>query len=401
MVSLADIRHAQERIRDHVLATPLVYSPTFSAMTGARVFLKLENLQKAGSFKVRGAMNTILSRRASIGSRGVIAASAGNHAQGVAVAAQLAGVAATIVMPESVSISKEEATRGYGAEVLLRGSSLDESLAHAHERAAEGYTFIHPYDDPAVIAGQGTIALEIFEKLARPDLIVVPVGGGGLISGIATAAKALHPPVRVVGVQAAACPSAVAARRTGGPVRVAAANSIADGILVPTIGELPYALMERNVDEVVSVSEDRIAMAMVLLLERKRVLAEGAGAVPLAALLDSGIEVAPGSTVVLVISGGNVDTPLLGRIIRKGMLKNGRIVGISVVVDDTPGTLAQLLEVIARMRGNILHIRHERFLRDLPVQVIRVDLEFETRGHAHIGEIIGALRDHGYAVEVQ
>ena len=365
-------------------------------MTGARVFLKLENLQKAGSFKVRGAMNTILSRRASIGSRGVIAASAGNHAQGVAVAAQLAGVAATIVMPESVSISKEEATRGYGAEVLLRGSSLDESLAHAHERAAEGYTFIHPYDDPAVIAGQGTIALEIFEKLARPDLIVVPVGGGGLISGIATAAKALHPPVRVVGVQAAACPSAVAARRTGGPVRVAAANSIADGILVPTIGELPYALMERNVDEVVSVSEDRIAMAMVLLLERKRVLAEGAGAVPLAALLDSGIEVAPGSTVVLVISGGNVDTPLLGRIIRKGMLKNGRIVGISVVVDDTPGTLAQLLEVIARMRGNILHIRHERFLRDLPVQVIRVDLEVETRGHAHIGEISSTSATSGF-----
>jgi len=401
MVSLADIRGAEERIRDHVLATPLVYSPTFSAMIGARVFLKLENLQKAGSFKVRGAMNTILSQNASIGSKGVIAASAGNHAQGVAVAAQLAGIAATIVMPESVSISKEEATRGYGAEVILRGSSLDETLSYAHERAAEGYTFIHPYDDPAVIAGQGTIALEIFEKLPDPDLIVVPVGGGGLISGIATVAKALRPSVRVVGVQTAACPSAVAARREGAPVRVEAAHSIADGILVNTLGSLPFAIMERYVDDVVTVSEDQIAMAMVLLLERKKVLAEGAGAVPLAALLNSGLEIPQDGTVVLVISGGNVDSPLLGRIIRKGMLKKGRIVGISVVVDDTPGTLARLLEVIAGNRGNILHIHHERFERDLPVQVIRVELEIETRSHAHIEEILNALRDHGYAAEVQ
>jgi threonine dehydratase len=346
-------------------------------------------------------MNAILSKHGSIGSKGVIAASAGNHAQGVAVAAQLAGIAATIVMPESVSISKEEATRGYGAEVILKGSSLDESLAYAHERAAEGYTFIHPYDDPAIIAGQGTIALEIFANLPDPDMIVVPVGGGGLISGIATAAKALRPSVRVVGVQTAACPSAIEAMRKGSPVRVTADHSIADGILVNTIGSLPFTIMERYVDEVVTVSEDQIAMAVVLLLERKKVLAEGAGAVPLAALLNSGIEIPPGSTVVLVISGGNVDSPLLGRIIRKGMLKNGRIVGISVVIEDTPGKLAQLLDIIARSRGNILQIYHERFERDLPVQVIRVEMEIETRNHAHIAEILKALTNHGYTAEVQ
>lgn len=400
MVSLADVRRAKERIRDHVIATPLVYSPTFSAMTGARVFLKLENLQKAGSFKVRGATNKILSEKASIGSRGVIAASAGNHAQGVAVAAQLAGVPATIVMPESVSISKEEATRGYGAEVILRGSSLDESLAFANELAAGGFFFIHPYDDPEIIAGQGTIALEIFEELPGVDLIVVPVGGGGLISGIATAAKALHPSVRVVGVQAAACPSAMVAGEEKGPVRVKAAPSIADGILVNTIGSLPFAIMEDHVDEVIAVSEDHIAMAMVLLLERKKVLAEGAGAVPLAALLNSKIEVAPGSTVVLVISGGNVDSPLLGRIIRKGMLEKGRLVRISVVVADTPGMLARLLEMIAEKRGNILHIHHSRFERDLPVQVIRVELEIETRNPEHIAEILNTLRDGGYVADV-
>lgn len=401
MVSLADIRGAEERIRDHVIATPLVYSPTFSAMTGARVFLKLENLQKAGSFKVRGATNKILSERASIGKRGVIAASAGNHAQGVAVAAQLAGVAATIVMPESVSISKEEATRGYGAEVVLRGRSLDESLAFARERAAEGFTLIHPFDDPAIIAGQGTIALEILEELPDTDQIIVPVGGGGLISGIATAAKAIRPSVRIVGVQAAACPSAIVARRKKAPVMVEADRSIADGIMVNTVGSLPFALMERYVDDVVAVSEDRIAMAMVLLLERKKVLAEGAGAVPLAALLDSVVEVAPGSTVVLVISGGNVDSPLLERVIRKGMLNKGRMFHISVVIDDTPGTLAGLLGVVAGARGNILHIHHARSERDLPVQVIRVELEIETRGHEHIGEILEALRENGYAVEVQ
>ncbi len=400
MVSLADIRRAEERIRDHIIATPLVYSPTFSAMTGARVFLKLENLQKAGSFKVRGATNKILSEKASIGSRGVIAASAGNHAQGVAVAAQLAGVPATIVMPESVSISKEEATRGYGAEVILRGSSLDESLAFANELAAEGFSFIHPYDDPSIIAGQGTIALELFEELPGVDLIVVPVGGGGLISGIATAAKAIRPSVRVVGIQAAACPSAIVAGEEKAPVRVEAAPSIADGILVNTVGSLPFAIMEQYVDEVIAVSEDDIAMAMVLLLERKKVLAEGAGAVPLAALLNSKIDVAPDSIVVLVISGGNVDSPLLGRIIRKGMLKKGRLVRISVVVADTPGMLARLLETIAEKRGNILHIHHSRFERDLPVQVIRVELEIETRNPGHVAEILNALRDGGYIAEV-
>ncbi|MFA5267887.1 MAG: threonine/serine dehydratase, partial [Methanoregula sp.] len=286
MVTLADIRAAEQRIAGHVIRTPLVYSPFISARTGARVYLKLETLQKAGSFKVRGATNKILANIAAVREHGVVAASAGNHAQGVAVAAYAAGVRATIVMPSWASISKQEATRGYDAEVLLYGSSLEESITRSGELAREGRLFIHPYDDDDVIAGQGTIGIEILDDLQNADMIIVPVGGGGLIAGIATAVKAIKPGISVTGVQAAACPSASEAVAAGSPVWVTARPTIADGIRVAKSGARTFPVLKNLVDRIVLATEDEIADAMLLLLERKHVVAEGAGAAPLAALLN-------------------------------------------------------------------------------------------------------------------
>lgn len=396
MVSLADIRAAEQRIAGHVIRTPLVFSPSISARTGARIYLKLETLQKAGSFKVRGAANRILASPAMVRDRGVVAASAGNHAQGVAVAAHAAGVQATIVMPLWASISKQEAARGYGAEVVLAGSSLEESIARAQELASGGHLFIHPYDDTEVIAGQGTIGLEILEDLPETDMVVVPVGGGGLIAGIATAVKGIKPAVSVIGVQAAACPSASEAIAAGSPVRVGARPTIADGIRVMETGTLSFPVIHDSVDRVALVSEDEIADAMLLLLERKHVVAEGAGAAPLAALLNGSVAVRPGSTVVLVISGGNVDSHQLFRIVRQAMARQGRILRFSVLLDDRPGALAGLLQIIAVQGGNILHIHHAEAKGDAPLMMAQVEIELETRGQNHAGTILVAIRAAGY-----
>ena len=398
MVTLEDIREAQRRIRDIIIRTPVVFSPTLSAMTGARVFLKLETLQKAGSFKVRGAANRILSAPDTARERGVVAASAGNHAQGVAVAAHAAGVPAVIVMPQWAGISKQEATKGYGAEVVIHGKTLEESIARAEELALGGRLFIHPFDDDAVIAGQGTIALEILEDLPETDLIVVPVGGGGLIAGIAVAAKAVRPAVSIIGVQASACPSAAEALQYGSPVKVSAGATIADGIRVAETGDHAFPFLRRLVDRVVLTDEDAIADAMLLLLERKHIVAEGAGAAPLAALMNGSVPVRPGSTVVLVISGGNVDSALLFRIIRQAMARQGRILRFSVLLNDMPGALAGLLEIIAGERGNIIHIRHAQGEADVPVRMARVELELETRGKEHANQITEAVRKAGYEI---
>jgi threonine dehydratase len=399
MVSLADIRAAEQRIAGHVIRTPLVYSPSISALTGNRVYLKLEMLQKAGSFKVRGASNKILANSARVREHGVIAASAGNHAQGVAVAAHAAGVRATIVMPTWASISKQEATRGYGAEVVVSGSSLEESILRAGELAGQGGLLIHPYDDNEVIAGQGTIGTEILDDRADADMIVVPVGGGGLIAGIATAAKAIKPGIRIIGVQAAACPSAPGAIAAGSPVRVTARPTIADGIRVAECGALTFPIIRELVDRIVLVSEDEIADAMLLLLERKHIVAEGAGAAPLAALLNGSIPVPAGSGVVLVISGGNVDSAQFFRIIRQAMARQGRILRFSVLLEDRPGTLAELLSLIARQGGNILHIDHTQGEGDIPVMMARVEIELETRGRDHAGSILSAIGVAGYSVK--
>jgi threonine dehydratase len=399
MVTLADIQNAATVLKGHIIRTPLVYSPTFSAMTGAHVYLKLENLQKAGSFKVRGATSKIHAAREQIGDAGVIAASAGNHAQGVAVAARQAGIPATIVMPETVSISKEEATFGYGAEVILKGKNLTESLQHAHALAAEGRVFIHPFNDPDVIAGQGTIALEILDDLPETDIVIVPVGGGGLIGGIAAGAKALNPGIRIIGVETVACPAAYEARKAGKPVVVETTFSIADGIMVNPVGDLPFSIMQEKVDDIIVIDEDHITRTMLLLLERKKLLAEGAGVVGLAALLFGGVAVPEGSHVVVVISGGNMDLPLVDRIIRQGLMRNGRIMQCTVQIEDIPGALARLLAVIGDLRGNILTIQHIRSEPDLPINIIRVELDIETRNTEHGKMIVDALQNAGYVLE--
>jgi threonine dehydratase len=400
MVSLADIREAQSRISSHIIRTPLVYSPTISEMTGANVYLKLETLQKAGSFKVRGATNKILSYPGT-GAMSVVAASAGNHAQGVAVAAHSAGIPATIVMPEWSALTKQEATRNYGAQVIIHGLTLEESIEKAQEIASKGNIFIHPYDDDAVIAGQGTLALEILHDLPATDMIVVPVGGGGLIAGIATAARAMKPEIAIIGAQAEVCPSASEALRHGSPYRVTAGKTIADGIRVAETGILTLPLIQRYVDQHVLVSEEEIADAMLLLLERKHVIAEGAGAVPLAALMNGSIDVPQSSNVVLVISGGNVESGLLFRIIRQSLTRKGRIMRFSVLLDDQPGALARILTLIAQERGNILHIHHLQGGSDIPVLMARVDIELETRGWDHISTIKKVLADAGYEIRME
>ena len=400
MISVSEMKKAARFLEGSVSHTPLVYSPTFSKLTGLEVYLKLENLQETGSFKLRGASWKILSRADLIGPGGVVAASAGNHAQGVALAGRRAGLNATIVMPEWASITKQEATKNYGGQVVLEGQSINECIHKALELAETGKTFIHPYDDPDIINGQGTIGLEILEDLEDPDVIFVPIGGGGLISGIATACKSLHPETRIIGVQAAACPSAHTAVSEGKPLRVEAGKSIADGITVKQVGDITFPIIREKVDEIVLVDEEQIAAAVLMLLERKKVLAEGAGAVPLAALLNESTRLRRGSKAVLVVSGGNVDSPLLDRVIRKGLFRGGRIMRFSVCLDDTPGALAGILALIADHKANVLHIHHSRSGSDLPVYLSHVELELETRGPDHIEEVGAVLTRAGYKIRI-
>ncbi len=399
MVSAADVQRAASLLKGHVIRTPLVYSPAFSKLSGFEVYLKLENLQVTGSFKIRGATCKILGELDRIGGRGVVAASAGNHAQGVALAAKRAGLASTIIMPEWASISKQEATRGYGGKLILEGQSISDSISRALELAKEGMVFIHPYDDPAIIAGQGTIGLEIMEDLPDADVIAVPVGGGGLIAGICLGAHAATPRVHITGVQADTCPSALKALEAGQRTQVEALASIADGITVKQIGAIPFEIMQKEVDRIVLVSEDRIAEAVITLLESKKVLAEGAGAVSAAALLTGQIEAPPGAKVVLVVSGGNIDISLLDRVIRKGLSWNGRIMRFGVKLDDEPGALARLLTIVAQAGANVLQIYHYRGGADLHVRQSRVELEIEMRNFAHIRELETVLGEAGYTLE--
>jgi threonine dehydratase len=396
MISAESIVEARDRIAPHILRTPLIYSPTFSEMTGARVYLKLENLQKAGSFKVRGATNKILCNIAVAKEHGVVAASAGNHAQGVAVAAGRAGVAATVVMPVWAAAAKQEATKGYGARVILSGITLEESVAHALSLARGGMLFIHPYDDEEVIAGQGTIGLEILEGLPETDRILVPVGGGGLIAGIATAVKAQKPSCTITGVQAMACPSAYEALRAKKPVCVLPKPTIADGIRVAQAGVLTLPVIHDRVDGIALVTEDAIAEAMLHLIERKKVIAEGAGATPLAALLGGAVKIEKDSTVVLVISGGNVDSPVLDRTIRRGLALQGKILACTVAPGDRPDSLAGLFSIVEREKGEILVLRHDARGGDLSHGDLRVYLEAATRGEDHSRAILSALANAGY-----
>lgn len=401
MISVERIQHAAEVLKGKVIRTPLIHSPSLSQLFGGEIYLKLENLQKTGSFKIRGATYYVLTKKDKIGPGGVVTASAGNHAQGVALAARQARIPATIVMPEWASISKQEATRGYGGDVVIEGKNLGESLKKAEEMTLEGKTFIHPFDNPDIITGQGTIALEIMEDLKEIDMIIVPIGGGGIISGIASFVKSIKPTINVIGVQSTACPSAYESFHRGEITRVSSEYSIADGISVKQVGALNFEMIRKFVDDVVLVEEDQIAAAILLLLERKKILAEGSGAVSLAALLNGSVKIPQRSRVVLLISGGNVDSCLLGRILSQGLFKNGRIMRIRVRLSDTPGSLSQLLIIISALKANVLHIYHDRNIRNLPIYVTHVDLELETRSHEHVEEIVQNLTLAGYEFELK
>jgi threonine dehydratase len=391
MITIDDIRNAYQHIRPFVHKTPLVFSNSFSKMTGAEVYLKVENLQKTGSFKVRGAFN----RMCSLKDGKVIAASMGNHAQGVAYAAQRLGVRAKIVMPVTAPIVKEEATRSYGAEVELYGESFAEALAYAHNQ--QGYLFIHAFDDDAVIAGQGTVGIEIAEDMKEVDFVLVPVGGGGLIAGIATALKDIAPNTKVIGVQTESAPSATLSFRQREIAERYPSPTLADGIAVGRVGERTREIMNHYVDDMVLVREESIAKAILLFLERKKLVVEGAGAVPLAALMESGERFA-GKVVVLVVSGGNIDFTLIDKIIHKGLVSSGRIGVFEVTVEDVPGSLHSLTGIIASSRGNILNVAHDRLTEDLPVGKTRVIFTIETRGEEHLRLILSHLAAKGFEV---
>lgn len=401
MILLEEIARASEIIKNKIIRTPLVHSPTLSRRFGGKIYLKLENLQKTGSFKIRGATYKIQNNLGAIGPGGVVAASAGNHAQGVALAAAQSGVRSTIVMPEWVSISKQEATRNYGGEVRIEGDSLGASIEIARKFAGNEISFIHPFDDMDIITGQGTIALEILEDLNDTDMIIAPIGGGGLISGIASAVRSIKPDIKIIGVQSAACPSAYESIKKGKISKVDSQSSIADGISVKQLGGLSFKIIQNHIDEVVLVEEKHIALAILTLLERKKILAEGAGAVSLAALINGSVKISGNKKVVLIISGGNVDSPLLGRIISHGLAKNGRIMRFLVKLDDTPGALSGLLKLIAGLKANVLDIHHDRYIKDAPLDISYVELELETRSHSHIEEIFSALEINGYDIELK
>ncbi|RQD83513.1 MAG: threonine ammonia-lyase [Methanocalculus sp. MSAO_Arc2] len=397
MLAPVDISLAEDRIASYILKTPLVYSPTISKMTGYDVYLKLETLQKAGSFKIRGAANAILSRKDSIGPGGVVAASAGNHAQGVAIAARDTGLRATIVMPSGSSVAKQEATRSYGAEIVLAGKTLQDSVRYARMLEDKGLFFVHPYDNHDVIAGAGTIGIEIQRDLNEIDAVIVPVGGGGLIAGIATAIRGNGEDTRIIGVQAAACDAAYRAFTFESRELVTPKRSIADGIAVPIIGKHTFPIIRAYVDEMHTVSEEEMTLAILLLIERKRVIAEGAGSAALALLLSGRIAFPPGSRIVLVISGGNIDLSLLERVIHQAQIQRGRAITIHVVIDDIPGSLARLLGIIADAEGNILDIAHKRDEKGLHPSEIKVEIEIETRGVDHQQRIRSVLSDAGYS----
>lgn len=391
MIALVDIEEARERIKDQIYLSPFPRSETISGMTGNRAFFKLENLQLTGSFKERGALNRLLTLTPQEVQRGVIAASAGNHGMAVAYHSRRLNIAATIVMPTAAPLVKVTRVRQYGAESVLCGSDYDAALAEALRLSEERkLTLISAFDDPWIIAGQGTIGIEIYEQNPDLDAVIVPVGGGGLIAGIALAVKTLMPKIRVIGVQAEALPSMKAALREGAPTRIPAATTIADGIAVRAVGAAPLELVKTYVDEIVTVSEGEIANAVLTLLEVEKTVAEGAAAVPLAALLNKKVALA-GKNVGVIISGGNIDMNLISRIIESGLIQDGRLGRFAIVISDRPGSLARLAQRVADLGANILQISQSRGFGEMAIGETEVELILETSGADHIERIHAAL----------
>ncbi len=397
VVGLAEIKRAQEVIEGLAVRTPMEESRWLSAIVGGPVRLKCENLQRTGSFKARGAFVRISGLGHDERARGVVAASAGNHAQGVALAAQVLGIHATVYMPHGAPIPKERATRGYGAQVVFEGSNLEEALAAAHRHAEEtGAILIHPFDHPDVVAGQGTVGLEILEQSPQTRTVIVPAGGGGLLGGIALAIKKTNPATRVVGVQAAGAAAYPASLEHGQPVALETMSTMADGIAVGMPGDLTFAAVRDHVDEILTVSEESMSQALLALVERAKMVVEPSGAAAVAAMMDR--PDAFETPAVAVLSGGNVDPLLLAKVIRHGMAAGGRYLGLRVTIPDAPGGLAQLLTDLSTTGANVVEIVHDRFEATLHVNEVEVALQLETRGGPHAQEVHRALLERGYRV---
>lgn len=398
MPTIAAIQDAQQRIRTTARTTPCVPSDYLSKVTGARVWLKLENRQLTGSFKVRGALNKLAQLSAAERRAGVVAASAGNHAQAVAYAARCHDLRAVIVMPETAPLTKVRGTYDHGAQVVLHGANFEEAYSRAHELAqAHGYTLIHAFDDPAVIAGQGTIGLELLEQVPDLDTVVVPVGGGGLIAGIAVALKATRPQIEVIGVEAERMAAMQASLAAGSVQRLRPASTIADGICIAAVAEQTLALVREHVSRITTCTEDQIANAVMALLEREKLLAEGAGAAGVAALLNGPLAVS-GKTVALIISGGNMDMSQLAVILERGLEADGRLARLLVVAPDRADSIAVLASLAADHHANIVEINENRHLGEVEMGEVEIELTLETRGHGHLHELRDAIRARGFAV---
>jgi len=399
MITFADVEEARERIKDQIYLSPFPQSETISRMSSNRVFFKLENLQLTGSFKERGALNRLLTLTAEEGKRGVIAASAGNHGMAVAYHSRRLNIASTIVMPTSAPLIKVTRVRQYGAESVLHGSDYDGAYTEAVRLSQEKQlTFISAFDDPWIVAGQGTIGLELYEQNPDLDAVIVPVGGGGLIAGVALVLKTLLPRVRVIGVQSEALPSMKAALERGAPAKLPAATTIADGIAVRAVGAMPFELVKNYVDEIVTVSEAEIANAVLVLLEVEKTVAEGAAAVPLAALLNKKVSLA-GKNVGVIVSGGNIDMNLISRIIETGLIQDGRLGRFAVVISDRPGSLARLAQRVADLGANILQIDHSRGFGEMAIGETEVELILETAGAEHIQRIYDTLSSDKFKIK--
>lgn len=401
-VTLQDIQTAQKTIQNLIIETPCELSRSCSKLLAngspLEIYLKLENNQRTGSFKMRGASNKIASLTAEERSRGVIACSAGNHAQGVALSAQLTKVKSVIVMPETAPLTKIQATQNYGAEVILKGQTFDEAKAHAYKLADEkGYVFVHPYEDATVIAGQGTVGLEVFSQIKDLEMIIVPVGGGGLISGIAIALKALNPKIKVIGVQTQAVDTMYQLFKKMQPDLSRLTSTIADGIAVQSPSQVMFdSFISKYVDDMVTVSEGEIAEAIVFLLERAKTVAEGAGAAAMAALLSK--KITPANKTCVMVCGGNIDLNIISQVIQRGQIRSGRLCDMSVIVPDVPGSLSELTRILAEHKANILEVHHDRIKHGLNLKETRIDFVIETTGHQHIERIRESLKKWGAKV---
>ncbi|MBT8336646.1 MAG: threonine ammonia-lyase [Gemmatimonadetes bacterium] len=398
-VSAAEIQAARDRIEAHIVHTPCPRAPAFDDLCPGPLYFKLENLQRTGSFKDRGSLNRMLQLGPEERRRGVVTASAGNHAQAVAYHAQRLGIPCTVVMPETAPLVKVANTEGFGATVRQLGEVLDDSAVEANRLVdEEGMVMIHPFDDPAVIAGQASMGAEILEQVPDVDVIVVPIGGGGMISGIALAVKAVAPHVRIIGVEAEAAPSARASRDAGRIVKITSSRTLADGIATKRIGKNTFPIIEALVDDLVTVSEEEIASAVLQLLERQRTVVEGGGAVGLAALARGAVPVGEGESVVLVLSGGNIDMNMVSRIIDRGLVFDGRLARLRVKVPDRPGSLAGLTRFVASLGANVLETSHRRGFADISVGDVEIVVTLETRGATHVQAMIRRLEDEGITV---